>query len=134
MSKKMRRKEALMASFKCIDWKKEGFIRYDNWNETLKTAFGSRITEENSKKSFNLLSGNPHGILSLENFIYLHEIALFETRILHLNSYELYPWKKLKSVLRSYLKLDKVVKNVWFEVVVLIIILLNGALMVYEFI
>lgn len=120
-------------SFTCLDWDNDGFITFGEWCILLEKSYGPRIRKDCLRSSFDkMLDHHDTYKLSSDKFVEFVKVYNQQKKLIVVDPYEFYLWKKFKQYTRRWLFVDKICKSIWFELFIFFLIILNSAMLVYS--
>ena len=122
----------MFACFICIDVDNSLNIQIDEWQSFMKQVFNDRVYLEKLQAIFYILDIDSNNSVNLDQFFNSIKLIKQTEELFRPWDKELEIWRKFKGCLRKCLKLDKLAKSSILEGFMLLIVLFNTIMLLYE--
>ena len=130
---RLTQKEALFLSFIILDHQKRGYIDHNQWSTFIAAVYDNKHDEKKVKKVFESLDKNNSGYMNPEMFFQGCDIVN-SLKDVQKYMFKWSWWDHVRNFFNKYLKLRTIVTSKLFDVVMLVIIILNMGKCLYPFV
>lgn len=95
-------------------------------------AYSKQLTKAQKSKIFRMMDSNHKAGVSSSQFLQAMEIIHSNPKLVAYD-YEFWVWKRIRSFLNTYLKIKTIVNHPIFEIVIIIVLIINSVIIALTF-
>lgn len=126
----LREKEALFTCYTTMTKANGAEMNHNHWRALLDEVYKKKLTSDQINHIFMLLDTNKTSTLSINQFLVVGDLIngnpalVFRPKVF-------IPWDRAKELLNRTLFIKTIVENFWFEIAMLIVVLINSVALIW---
>ena len=126
-------KEALFTCFITLTSGKSNSLDFEEFEELMDYVYHKQLKESQKRKIFSMMDSNNKGSISISQFLQSMDIIHSNPKLVAYD-YEFFLWKKIRYFFNHYLYIRPMIKHPVFEIVIVIILIINSIIIGLTFI